>query len=179
MVTHTIDLHQIPSKNKTKSKLQILKKCQILKFCKELYTRHTFWSCLIRCINMKWIQPELYARDSCNNVSGKGVVLTGRGQNEHRKREGRTELNQYIPPNDCCARVYSSGITKMQLSVIRSICTYLMSCDAGIKVSKLLSQWMCIPNMKFKLQLQARTTRFEIGNFFPCDIEIYRMTLKN
>ena len=28
---------------------------QILKFCKELYTRHTFLSCWIRCINMKWI----------------------------------------------------------------------------------------------------------------------------
>ena len=26
---------------------------------KKLYTQHTFWSCLIRCINMKWIQPEL------------------------------------------------------------------------------------------------------------------------
>ena len=29
------------------------------KFCTQLYTRHTFWSCLIRCINIKWIQPEL------------------------------------------------------------------------------------------------------------------------
>ena len=44
MITHTGDSHQIPSQNKTKSKLQILK---------------NFWSCLIRCINMKWIQQEL------------------------------------------------------------------------------------------------------------------------
>ena len=36
-----------------------LPKIQILKFCKKLYTRHTFWSCMIRCINMNWIQPEL------------------------------------------------------------------------------------------------------------------------
>ena len=41
---------------KFKKKLSIIK---ILEFCKKLYTWHTFWSCLIRCINMKWLQPEL------------------------------------------------------------------------------------------------------------------------
>ena len=63
MITHTSDSHQIPSQNKTKSKFfknfKILPKIIILKFCKNFYRRHTFWSCLIRCINMKWIQPEL------------------------------------------------------------------------------------------------------------------------
>ena len=34
-------------------------KINILKFGQKLYTRHTCWSCLIGCINMKWIQPEL------------------------------------------------------------------------------------------------------------------------
>ena len=29
---------------------------QILEFCKKHCTKHTFWSCLIRCIDMKWIQ---------------------------------------------------------------------------------------------------------------------------
>ena len=37
MITHTIGSHQIPSQNKTKSKLQILKNCQKFKFCKKLY----------------------------------------------------------------------------------------------------------------------------------------------
>ena len=37
-----------------------LPKISIFKFCKKLYTWHTFWSCLIRCINTKWIQPELW-----------------------------------------------------------------------------------------------------------------------
>ena len=32
---------------------------KILKFCKKLYTRHIFCSCSIRCINIKWLQPEL------------------------------------------------------------------------------------------------------------------------
>ena len=40
-------------------KFKKLPKIQILKFCKKLYMRHIFWSCLIRCVNMKWIQPEL------------------------------------------------------------------------------------------------------------------------
>ena len=55
MITHTSDSHQIPSQNKTKSKLQILKNCQKFKFyffCKKLYMQHTFWCCLVRCINM-------------------------------------------------------------------------------------------------------------------------------
>ena len=32
---------------------------EIYKFWNKLYTRHTFWSCLIRCANMKWIQRVL------------------------------------------------------------------------------------------------------------------------
>ena len=44
MITHTSDSHQIPIQNKTKSKLQILKKMpknQILKFCKRgLHATH-------------------------------------------------------------------------------------------------------------------------------------------
>ena len=32
---------------------------QILKFCKKLYTWHTILSCLIRCRDMLWIQPEV------------------------------------------------------------------------------------------------------------------------
>ena len=72
--------HQIPSQNKTKSKLQILKNCQKFKFCKKIYTWNTYWSCLIRCINIKWIQPELYAL-----------------QSGHGMRDGRSETN--IPPN--------------------------------------------------------------------------------
>ena len=39
--------------------LKKLSKIQILKFCKKLYMQHTFGSCLIRCVNMIWIQPEL------------------------------------------------------------------------------------------------------------------------
>ena len=31
-------------------------KFQIFEFWNEHYTRHTFWSCLIRCANMKWIR---------------------------------------------------------------------------------------------------------------------------
>ena len=69
MITHTSDSHQIPSQNKTK--LQILKNCQKFKFCKNRYMQHTFWSCLIRCINRKWIQPELKALQSWCGTDGR------------------------------------------------------------------------------------------------------------
>ena len=67
MITHTFDSYQIPSHNKTKWKLQIWKVCQIFKFwnlAKKLYTRHTFWSCLRRCVNMKWIWEVLWKLQS-------------------------------------------------------------------------------------------------------------------
>ena len=55
-------LIHIRSQNKTKSKLQIWKICQKFKswnFAKKPNMWHTFWSCLIRCVNMKWIQLVL------------------------------------------------------------------------------------------------------------------------
>ena len=36
--------------------LNNLPKFQIVEFSNKLYTWHTFWSCLIRCAKMKWIQ---------------------------------------------------------------------------------------------------------------------------
>ena len=59
MITHTTDSYWIPSQIKTMLKLQIWKISKnftMPKFYNGLCTRHTFWSCLIRCIDMKWIQ---------------------------------------------------------------------------------------------------------------------------
>ena len=58
MITHTIDSYQIKSKqDKVKvTNFKKLPKLQIFKFCKNHFTRHTSWSCLIRCVNVKWIQ---------------------------------------------------------------------------------------------------------------------------
>ena len=36
--------------------LKNLPKFQIVEFLNKHYTQHTFWSCLIRCANMKWIR---------------------------------------------------------------------------------------------------------------------------
>ena len=67
-------------KNRQSQSYKFEKNCQKFK----LYMRHTFWSCLIRCINIKWIQLELQAL-----------------QSGHRMRDGqtngRTEWNQYTP----------------------------------------------------------------------------------
>ena len=40
----------------THTNLKNSPKFQIFEFWNEHYTRHTFWSCLIRCANMKWIR---------------------------------------------------------------------------------------------------------------------------
>ena len=48
-----------PKSKEDKVKVTNLKnspKFQIFEFWNGHYTRHTFWSCLIRCANMKWIR---------------------------------------------------------------------------------------------------------------------------
>ena len=51
-----------PKSKKDKVKVTNLRnspKFHILEFSNKLYMQHTFWSCLIRCANMKWIQWTL------------------------------------------------------------------------------------------------------------------------
>ena len=68
--------------------LKNLPKLQIFEFWHKLYTQHTFWSCLIRCANMKWIQ-QIWLKIQ----SGHDSV--------HRRTDGqtdrRTRWNQYTP----------------------------------------------------------------------------------
>ena len=61
MITHTGDSHQIQVKTKQSQtyKFKKLPNILILEFCKQLYMWHAIGNCLIRCENMKWIQPEL------------------------------------------------------------------------------------------------------------------------
>ena len=69
--------------------LKNLPKFHFFKFWNKLYTRHTFWSCLIRCANMKWIRRVLLKLQSGHN-------------SVHRQTDGRTDgliaWNQYTPP---------------------------------------------------------------------------------
>ena len=83
MITHTIESYWIPSQKKTKSKIQILKIPQNFKFCNRHYTRHTFWSCLIRCANMKWIRWVLLKIQSGHD-------------SVHRRTDGQGDTS--IPP---------------------------------------------------------------------------------
>ena len=71
MITRTIESYWIPSQKMTKSKLQILK-------IRQNFTRHTFWSCLIRCANMKWIRWVLLKIQSGHD-------------SVHRRTDGRTD----------------------------------------------------------------------------------------
>ena len=62
-----------------------LPKFQIFEFWHKLYTRHTIWTCLIRCTNMKWIRQILLKIQS-----GHGSV--------HTRTDRQTRWNQYTPP---------------------------------------------------------------------------------
>ena len=113
MITHTSGSRQIPSQNKTKLKLQILKtmsKIQILTFCKILHTRHTFWSCLIRCIDMIWNESN----QNCRRYRAD----TGWGTDERKdgQTDGRSETN--IPPNQqlrCVCGIITRKCNKVEL----------------------------------------------------------------
>ena len=71
-----------------------------MKFLNKRCTRHTFWSCLIRCIDMKWIQLKLWAPQS-----GHGM----RDGRTDRRTDGRTEWNQTTLL--CGGYKYSHSIT--------------------------------------------------------------------
>ena len=45
-----------PQVKRRQSQSYKVKEFAKISFCNKLYKRHTFWSCLIRCANMKWIQ---------------------------------------------------------------------------------------------------------------------------
>ena len=105
-----------PKSKEDKVKFTTFKKLpaiQILKFCKKLYMQQTFWSCLIRCVNMKWIQPEQYAL-----------------QSRHRMLDRRTDgVKPIYPPttwlcggyNNVCTRVTNCFSThKGGIFVLRS-----------------------------------------------------------
>ena len=58
--------------------LKNLPKFHIFEFWNKLYMRHTFWSCLIRCANIKLIRQVLLKTQSGHN-------------SVHRRTDGRTE----------------------------------------------------------------------------------------
>ena len=80
MITHTIESKE------DKVKITHLKKSpkyQIFELWNGHYTRHTFWSCLIRCANMKWIRWVLLKIQSGHD-------------SVHRRTDGQGDTS--IPP---------------------------------------------------------------------------------
>ena len=67
-------------------------KFQIFEFWNNHYKQHTFWSCLIRCANMKWIRWLL-------------LKIQSRHDSVHRRTDGQGETS--IPPFQLC---WSRGI---------------------------------------------------------------------
>ena len=89
-----------PKSKEDKVKVTNLKKSpkfQIFEFWNGHYTRHTFWSCLIRCANMKWIRWVFLKIQSGHD----SVHRCTDGQTDGRT-DGRTDRltrwYQYTPP---------------------------------------------------------------------------------
>ena len=65
---HWVILDPKSKEDKVKTtNLKNLPKFQMFEFWNNHYTRHTFWSCLIRCANMKWIRWVLLKIQSGHN----------------------------------------------------------------------------------------------------------------
>ena len=88
--------------------LKTLPKIQSLEFCKNIYMWHIFWGCLIRCINMQWIQQLLLRiQRGHNSVHGwtGGQHETSIPHFQHRWSGGTTVRNfHYICSigDPCC-----------------------------------------------------------------------------
>ena len=83
-------------------------KLQIFEFCNKHYRQHIFWSCLIRCANMKWIRWVLLKIQSRHD----SVHRRTDGETE-RRRDGETEkVKPVYPPFNF---VEAGGIIKDDL----------------------------------------------------------------
>ena len=79
-----------------------LPKLQILTILKNCYMCHTFWSCLIKCVNMKWIQQVLLK------------ILSG--------HDGWIRGNQFTPLSSSLKRGYND-ISQTNYHNLMNICT--------------------------------------------------------
>ena len=102
-----------PKSKEDKVKVTNLKnspKFQIFEFWNGHYTRHTFWSCLIRWANMKWIRWVL-------------LKIQSRHDSVHRRTDGQTD--KVIPVYPPFNFVEAGGITR---SKENQTWTYGMPC---------------------------------------------------
>ena len=91
-ITHTSDSHQIPSQNKTKSKLQIKKKLPKIEILQEI---------LHATIRLRLLgKMYKYEMDPTRTVGA--IEQTCDAGRTDGRRDGRTEWNQYMytPPNN-------------------------------------------------------------------------------
>ena len=120
MKTHTIESYWIPSQKKT-VKVTNLKnepKLQISEFWNKLYMRHTFWSCLIRCADMKGIRRVLLKIQS-----GHDSVHRWTDGRMDRCADGRTDKVKPVYPlfNFIEARGKMIMFSKAMLAAINSL----------------------------------------------------------
>ena len=115
-----------PKSKEDKAKVTYLKnspKFQIFEFWNGHYTQHTFWSCLIRCTNMKWIRWVLLKIQS-----GHDPV--------HRRTDG--QMDKVIPVYPPFNFVEAWCITSQHLIGIKYCSTHSCHCG-GISSMRMVS----------------------------------------
>ena len=90
MITHTSDSHQIPSQNKTESKLEIKKKLPKTEILQETLHETHFLKLLGKMYK--------YEMDPTRTVGATEQTC------DAGRTDRRTEWNQYTPPQLCCVR---------------------------------------------------------------------------
>ena len=82
-----------------------LPKVHILEFCKKLNTRHTFWSCLKRYVNMKWIRLVLWKIQSEQDLF-------------YRRTDGQTDKVKPVYPPQLRWRGYNEYVLNCNHSAV-------------------------------------------------------------
>ena len=120
MSTPYYDFMLDPKSKQDKVKVTNLKnltKFWTFELWKILYTRHTFWSCLIRCVNMKLIWQVLWK-------------IQSRHDSVHRWTHGRmdrwTRWNQYTPPSTALSMGYKNCSILIEITCIWYINTIIL-----------------------------------------------------
>ena len=81
------ELSQVKKRQSESYKFKNLPKFQMFEFWNKIYTWHAFWSCMIRCANMKWIWRVLLKIQSRHHSVHR---RTDRGRTDN-----QTRWNQY------------------------------------------------------------------------------------
>ena len=138
MITHTIESYWNLSQNKTKSvtNFKNFSKLKVFEFWKNLNTKHTFWNCLIRCVNMKWIRWLLRkiqsGQDSVHRRTDGQTDTQEKKKTDTRTDRETDKVKPLYPPSNSLSEGYNNSLCKgLTHNFPCSILSYLVHWKMG------------------------------------------------